>query len=122
MAKKLDTQSFFVFTEIWGALLIGTVWIARKAIRADVTIVTLSASVPFAVAMLAAMARRLADLRWPRVLLAPVLLMYVWLLGDNILFRSGWPMAIPRVIVAILGLYTGIIWLLISYSKGAGDD
>src|SRR5216684_1407697 len=108
MAKKpktLDAHSFFLFEEVWGALLLASVWTARRIVPVDGTVVTFYVSVPFAAVLFGAMFRRLRDLRWPRLLLAPVVLMYLWLFGNNVFFRSAWPIVIPRLFIAILGIY-----------------
>jgi hypothetical protein len=118
MAKKLDAHSFFLFSEAWGAVLLASVWIARKVIHGEPTATALSVSAPFALVMFGAMSRRLTDLSWSRLLLIPVYLTYLWILGDNVLFRDGWPIVIPGFVVSILGMYTGVLWLLISFLKG----
>jgi hypothetical protein len=118
MAKKLDADSFFLFEATWGAVLLASVWIAHKVVHGEPAKITVLVSAPFAVVMFGAMLRRLHDLKWPTWLLIPVCVTYLWILGDNVFFRSGWPIGIPGFVVSILGVYSGVLWVVISYVGG----
>ena len=124
MAKKLDAHSFFLFEAAWGAVLLASVWIAHKVVHGEPTKITVLVSAPFAVVMFGAMLRRLNDLKWPALLLIPVCMTYLWILGDNVFFRSGWPIVIPRFVVSILGIYSGVLWMVISFvgESGTGES
>ncbi len=118
MAKKLDADSFFLFEAVWGAVLLASVWIAHKVIHGEPAKITVLVSAPFAVVMFGAILRRLNDLKWPKWLLIPVCVTYLWILGDNVFFRGGWPVVIPGFVVSILGVYSGVLWMLIGFVRG----
>lgn len=114
----MDAVSFFVFSEVWGALLLLAVWLGSHLFGGEPRIVALSISVPFALCMFGAMWSRLEHLRWPKWLLVPVCVTYVWIFCDNVLFIHRWPIEIPGSAVSVLGIYSGAFWLLISIIDG----
>jgi hypothetical protein len=118
VAKKLDAHSFFLFEAAWGAVLLASVWIAHKVVHGEPTKIAVLVSAPFAVVMFGAMLRRLDDLKWPAWLLIPVCMTYLWIFGDNVFFRSGWPIGIPGFVVSILGIYSGVLWMVIGFVRG----
>ena len=117
----MDARSFFVFSELWGALLLLCIWLAHHLPIANSLGLDLLVSLPFAICMFKAMWSRLKDLKWPIVLLAPVCTTYTWILCDHLVFDHRWPIEIPGALVAWFGIYTGILWLLISVIQKKGD-
>lgn len=122
MAHKIDRESFLVFSELWGATLIGVTFLASKILAADPAVTVLCASVPFACAMFRTMLHRLADLEWPRALLMPMVLTYIWILFDNVVFSKNWPIPIPRLLVGCFAIYSASLWFLLGFVKGYDKD
>lgn len=120
MRKALDAHSFFLFSEIWGAFLLLSLWLARRAIPVDPTTSGISISIPFAIVMLGAMLRRLRDLRWSWLLLLPICLEYILIVSGLVISKGRWPVG-PLRTAAVLGIYSGFVWLLISVTKGPSD-
>jgi hypothetical protein len=118
MDKKLDQQSFFTCTQIWGALLALGLWTAHRFFPSTPTAVTFCLSLPFSIALFGAMYWRLADLKWPRILLLPVVLTYVWLFANSAFLENDW----SRPLATVLGIYSAAFWLLISFLKGREHD
>ena len=102
--------------------MLASVWIAHKVVHGEPAKITVLVSAPFAIVMFGAMLRRLNDLKWPTLLLIPVCMTYLWILGDNVFFRSGWPIGFPGFVVSILGIYSGVLWMVIGFVGGKTGD
>ena len=40
---------------------------------------------------------------------------YMWILCDHVLLGHRWPIEIPKLVIALLGIYSGSLWLLVSF-------
>lgn len=113
MRYKLDSGDFFLANQIWGLFLIASVWIAHKFDLGEPGAVTMYVSIPFALVMLALVYFRLNDLNWPRILLLPMPLFYAWVLAKEVASTGYGPIPLP--VVAILGIYSGLLWLVVCF-------
>ena len=66
----------------------------------------------FAVPMLAMMLFRLNDLRWPRSLVVPTCALFVAMSAGQLLDR---PLLLGKITTAVLGLYSGLLYLALTF-------